>query len=165
MNTFLLYIYSLIVFFVPDTRCFVLKRFLLRLAGAKIGKNVKICSTAHFLGNKRLEIGDNTWIGHYALIICSEDVFIGANCDIAPNVFIGTGTHVIDVNSPNIAGNGVSLPIKIGDGSWLCANCTILPGSTIGNKCIIAAGAVVKGDVPSLELWGGIIAKFIRKIE
>ena len=53
-------------------------------------------------------------------------------------------------------------PIVIKDGAWLCARSTVLAGSEIGLKSIIAAGAVVKGTVEDLELVGGVPAKHIK---
>lgn len=92
------------------------------------------------------------------------NITIGSNVDIAPMCYIGTGTHEITPRSNKIAGNGYSLPIKIADGCWLCVRSTILPGTQIDKKCIVAAGAVVKGSYKSLSLIGGIPAKVIRTL-
>ena len=166
MNNLVLFLTRKIFNLIPETRCFGLKRFLLRLAGAKIGKNVRICSNVSVIGNGNLVIGDNTWIGHETIIICSADIVIGSNVNIAPRCYIGTGTHEInyDETIPNIAGKGLSYPIIIGDGCWVCAGSTLLAGCSIGNQTIIAAGSVVKGSVGSREIWGGVLAKFIKNI-
>lgn len=164
MNSIGLYLIGHIVRVFPDTRCFGLKRFLYRLCGVQIGKNVRICSSVVISGDGELSIGDNTWIGHQALIVCSNKISIGRNCDIAPKVYIGDGTHKINKESLNVAGQGSSIPINIGDGSWLCANATVLPGSSIGEKCIVAAGAVFKGNSNPYEVWGGVVAKKIKEI-
>lgn len=164
MNSTILYLISIFIHLLPETKCFGLKRVLYRLAGADIGKGTRIVSSAKIMGSGKLIIGSNTWIGHDALIICSSNIFIGSHCDIAPRVYIGTGTHIIDVNCEHVSGRGISLPISIGNGCWLCANSMILPGTTIGNKSILAAGAVAKGNIPSRELWGGCIAKKIKDL-
>lgn len=164
MNSLKLQLAGFLVHNLPLTRCFALKRSLYRWAGVTVGANVRIVSSAKIVGNGSLTIGNNTWIGHDVLIVCSDTVTIGANCDIAPRVYIGNGTHVIDPSSSHVAGSGRSLPVEIGDGCWLCVNSTILPGAKIDNKSIIAAGAIVKGEVPSLELWGGVPAKKIRSL-
>lgn len=116
---------------------------MLKLAGAKIGRNVKISSSLKVYGAGTLEVGDNTWIGYQTLIVASSSVVIGANCDIAPRVYIGTGTHLIDVNSDHIAAKDISMDVCIGNGCWLCTNSVILPGVKIGKKSVVAAGAVV----------------------
>lgn len=164
MNNLLLYVAKKVSSLCPETRCFALKRALYRLAGVKIGKNVRITSSATIIGASDLSIGDNTWIGHQALIVCSAPIKIGKNCGIAPRVYIGTGTHEIDRETPGILGKGISMPITIEDGCWLCVNSTILYGTTIADHSIIAPGAVVKGDVPSYELWGGCLAKKIKNL-
>lgn len=164
MNSTKLYITGIIVKFLPATRFYGVKRSLYRWAGAKIGKGVKIVSSAKILGSGSLHIGDDTWVGHDVLIICSADVIIGSHCDIAPRVHIGTGTHVIDKNNDHVAGKGISMPVNIGDGCWVCSNSVILPDTHIGKKAIIAAGSVVKGNVPSFEMWGGCLAKKIKNI-
>lgn len=162
MNTLLLFVVQKLFPIIPDTRGFGAKRFLLRLAGARIGKNVRICSSVRIVGNGILSIGDNTWVGHQSFISVSETLTIGKDVNIAPRVYIGTGTHEIDCNGTSIAGKGVSLPVRIGDGAWLCANCCIIAGVSVGKKSIIAAGAVVIESVPDGELWGGVPAKKLR---
>ena len=165
MNTFILYLSHIIFGILPETRCFQLKAGLLRMSGARIGRNVRICSSVRVYGNGHLSIGDNTWVGHNCFIMCSADVTIGHDVNIAPCCYIGTGTHEIDLCGESIAGKGKSIPIIIGNGAWICASSTILAGSIIGKKSIIAAGAVVKGIVEDCTLVGGVIAKKIKDIE
>lgn len=165
MNSFRLYLVGHIVRILPDTRCFGLKRTLYRWCGVKVGKNVRICSSVVITGDGELSIGDNTWIGHQSFILSSNKVIIGQDVNIAPRVYIGTGTHEIDLDGSAIAGKGVSLPITIGDGVWLCANATIIAGVSIGKKTIIAAGAVITKNVGSCELWGGVPANHIKSLK
>lgn len=80
--------------------------------------------------------GANSPFHKYIRLLCG-------NGDIAPMVYIGTGTHLIDVNADHVAAKDVSKDVYIGNGCWLCANSIILPGTRIGNKCVVAAGAVV----------------------
>ena len=164
MNSFKLYIVGKIMSCLPDTRCFGIKRSLYRWAGAQIGFNVRICSSVKILGSDNLIIGDDTWIGHQSIIICSAVVNIGSNVNIAPRVYIGTGTHEINYEGPSIAGKGKSLPITIGNGSWLCANSQILAGVTIGERSIVAMGGVVLKNIPPLELWGGVPAHRLKTL-
>lgn len=56
------------------------------------------------------------------------------------------------------------MPVRIGNNVWVGANVTILPGVSIGDNAIIAAGAVVTKDVPANMLAAGIPAKVIRHI-
>lgn len=165
MKSWALYIVNLVFRLLPETKCFGLKRALLRFAGAKIGKNVHICSSVSILGAGNLSIGDNTWVGHHVILIPSSYIEIGANVDIAPKVFIGTGTHVIDPDSSRVAGNGISKDVIIGNGCWLCVSSSILAGVRIGEKSIVAAGAVVTKSFGDNILIAGVPAVAKRNVK
>lgn len=164
MKSSILYISSILFPLLPDTRCFGFKRFMLMLAGAKIGRNVRICSSVKVTGAGNLTIGDNTWIGHRVLLVASSSIKIGSNVDIAPNVFIGNGTHEITPDRDRIADIELSKDIEIGDGCWLCANSVILPGVSIGRKCVVAAGSIVTKSVDSMKLIAGIPAEIKKSL-
>ncbi len=160
------YLMTLIMPLLPETKCFGFKRWLLRQTGAKVGNNVRICSSALFIGSGQLEIGDNTWIGHRCIISSSSNIIIGANCDLAPNVYIGNGTHKITPNQSRIADIEISKDITIGDGCWLCVNSTVLPGVSIASRCVVAAGSVVTSSFEEeLVLVAGIPAKIKRSLK
>lgn len=162
MSPLLLFITKKLFSLIPDTHGFAIKRALLRLSGAKIGKNVRVCSSVTIIGDSRLSIGDNTWVGHDCMIVCSAPIQIGNNVNIAPRCYIGTGTHEIDIVGNSVAGKGKSLPVTIADGCWICAGCIVLPGVSVGEKSICASGAVVNRDVENNELVGGVPIQHIR---
>lgn len=165
MRTYVNYINLLIFKLLPETKAFGFKRILLRGAGVKIGANSRVCSSVRIMGNGELIIGENTWIGPETMIISSSKIYIGSNVDIGPRVYIGTGTHVIDVKSKNIAGAGLNRDIKIGNGCWIGVSSTILPGVFLKDKIIVAAGAVVNMSWSSLNIIGGIPAKKIKNLK
>ena len=148
----------------PETRCFALKRSMLRWAGAKVGRNVRVCSSVMIVGAGELEIGDNTWIGHRCLISASSSVRIGKNVDIAPNVFIGNGTHGITPDRDRIADLECSRDVEVGDGCWLCAGSMVLPGVSLGAKCVVAAGSVVTRSFGPMKLLAGVPACIKREL-
>lgn len=161
-----LYAFSLVARLLPATRFFGLKRWLLRLAGAQVGDNVRCASSARFQLTGGLQIGADTWIGHEVLVVGGDaPVRIGACCDIAPRVLLATGTHQIAPHAAHVAGKGYSLPISIGDGCWIGAGAIILGGTTLGPHCIVAAGAVVRGQFPGRVLIGGVPARVIKPID
>lgn len=165
MFPFRLWIYSLVVRLLPETRAFGVKAVLLRWAGAKLGENVRINSSARFLGNGELVIGDDVWIGAEAMIyaVAPSRILIGSHVDIAPRVTIVTGTHEITPSQAHIGGRGTAKSVSIGDGCWVCASATILSGTSIGNKCVIAAGSVVcEGEYASQSLIAGVPARRIK---
>ena len=108
----------------------------------KIGKNVFINSGCCFQDQGGIEIGDNTLIGQ--------------------QVVIATLNH--DMN-PNFRANMFPKSVKIGSNVWVGAKATILPGVTIGNGAVIAAGAVVTKNVPERAVVAGVPAKIIKQIE
>ncbi|MNV28525.1 Galactoside O-acetyltransferase [compost metagenome] len=140
-----------------------MKRALIRWAGGNIGDGVRCASTVAFMLGGELSIGDDTWIGHEVLLTGGRSsIHIGANCDIAPRVTFVCGSHEINPKGPHVAGASFSSPIFIGDGSWVGAGATILGGTKIGERSIIAAGAVVRGEFPAECLIGGVPARVLR---
>lgn len=106
-----------------------------------IGKNVFINSGCHFQDQGGIEIGDGSLIGH--------------------NVVLATINH--DLIPSNNRKNHYA-PIKIGSHVWIGSNATVLPGVTIGDWAVIAAGAVVTQDVPALAVAGGVPAKILKVV-
>lgn len=151
--------------FIPETRGFALKRKLLRFAGAKVGKNVRVCSSAFIAGTGNLEIGSNTWIGHGVMLLATSNLIIEKNVDVAPRVLITTGTHMVGGDLYRAAGSGQSKDVYIKRGAWICANATILPGVIVGEMSVVAAGAVVCRDVDNNCIFAGVPAKLIKEIK
>ncbi len=149
----------------PETSFFALKRALWRWAGAKIGSNVRICSSAFILGTGELEISDDTWIGHQVFIETGSKVTIGSCVDVGPRVYIGTGSHRIDTVGEHTAGEGMSKPVSIGNGVWLGANVTILPGVEIGQKVVVGAGSGGTRNVEPYTSALGPPARQLRDIK
>lgn len=142
MRPVLLSLLSPLVKLLPETRLFALKRWIFRLCGADIADGVRICSSVTILGPGQLKIGSNTWIGHETMIITGSMVEIGADVDIAPRVFIGTGTHGRG-SGIKAAGPGIQKPVSIGNGCWIGAGSLLLPGVQLAPVTTIGAGATV----------------------
>lgn len=162
MRSLINYIITLIIKVLPETRLFKFKNRLYQIYGLQLKENIKICSSARFLGVGNISIGSDTWIGPEVLMVSTSNISIGENVDIAPRVYIGTGTHEIGVDGLRMAGKGIKKDVVIGSGTWIGTGAIILPGVTIGKMCIIAAGAVVNKDVPKNTMVGGVPAKVIK---
>ena len=164
MNTKKLYIYNLICIFLPPTRLFNFKSSLLRWCGAKVGKDVQIFSSAKFMGDFDLEIGDNVFIGHEALIMGPKGskVTIENNAKVASRAIVVTGSHIFSTKGPNIAGEGVCADIRICDGALVDTASIVVPGKTINRMSHVAAGSVVTHDVPEYARVAGIPARIIK---
>lgn len=166
MNTKRLYLYKLLVMFLPESRCFGLKNRLLRWAGACIGNNVRIYSSVLVLGNGRLEIGDDVFIGPRSILSSSGDAVlrIGNHVNIGAMSYITTGTHLIDSEGVRSCGEGFNRDVVIEDGAWLTVHVFVLPGVMterliIGAKAMIMGGSVVTSCVDPRAMMLGNPAK------
>ena len=93
-------------------------------------------------------IGDNTSFNVGCIVVSRCRIEIGKNVSLGPNVLIYDHDHIMDGNC-GTRGTGYNLgAVEIGDNTWIGAGTIILLGSRIGKNCVIAAGSVVKGDVP-----------------
>ena len=108
-------------------------------------------------------IGDHTRIGLHNTIIGPVD--IGNHVNLAQGITVTALNHNFSDTNKRIDEQGVSTnPVTIEDDVWVGANAVILPGVTIGEHCVVAAGAVVTKDVPPHSLVAGVPAKVIKKI-
>ena len=108
-----------------------------------------------------LRIGRGTSIGFDNHFDCRNGVYIGNNVDTATGVMLWSLHH--DYNDIKFKTKGGS--IYVGDYVWLGARCVILPGVTIGEGAVVAAGAVVSKDVKAWTVVGGVPAKQIGERE
>ena len=110
-----------------------------------------------------VQIGDYTRIGLHNTII--GPVKIGNHVNLAQGITVTALNHNFDDTNKRIDEQGVSTnAVTIEDDVWIGANAVILPGVTIGNHCVVAAGAVVTKDVPPHSLVAGVPAKVIKQI-
>ena len=108
-------------------------------------------------------IGNHTRIGLHNTII--GPVEIGSHVNLAQGITVTALNHNFDDSEKRIDEQGVSTnPVTIEDDVWIGANAVILPGVTVGNHCVVAAGAVVTKDVPPHSLVAGVPAKVIKQI-
>lgn len=108
-------------------------------------------------------IGDHTRIGIHNTII--GPVCIGSHVNLAQGITVTALNHNFEDIKKRIDEQGISTkPVIIGDDVWIGANAVILPGVTIGQHAVVAAGAVVTNDVPDNTVVGGVPAKIIKKI-
>ncbi|SFI89938.1 transferase hexapeptide (six repeat-containing protein) [Kaistella treverensis] len=89
---------------------------------------------------------------------CSERIDIGYDVAISERVIIRDSDNhqILDGK------HQPTQPVKIGNHVWIGANVTILKGVTIGDGCVIAAGALVNKDIPPNSLAGGVPAKVLK---
>jgi maltose O-acetyltransferase len=136
------------------------RRTLLRAGGVKLGKMIWGLERCWFQ-SPRISIGTGSYVNAGCWFEGSGEIAVGDNCLFGPEVLVLTSTHAL--GRDGVIGRAMeSRPVRIGDGSWIGARATILPGVTIGAGAVIAAGAVVTEDCESGAVYGGTPARRIR---
>ena len=108
-------------------------------------------------------IGDHTRVGLHNTVI--GPVTIGSHVNLAQGITVTALNHNFAEKDLRIDEQGVSTnPVNIGNDIWIGANAVILPGVTIGDHSVVAAGAVVTKDVPPHTLVAGVPAKIIKEL-
>lgn len=110
---------------------------------------------------EKLELGDQVDIGEFTHIRANGGVRIGSRVLIAAHVTITTREHPVALPRWGVTKDA---PIVIEDDVWIGAGAILLPGVTIGRGSVIAAGAVVTGDVPPFTVAGGVPARTIKQV-
>lgn len=108
-------------------------------------------------------IGDHTRVGIHNTII--GPVSIGNHVNLAQGITVTALNHNFSDPDKLIDEQGISTAaVHIGDDVWIGANAVVLPGVTIGNHSVVAAGAIVTKDVPQGSLVAGVPAKILKQI-
>ena len=158
-----------------------------KISTTKLGKNFS-CGKYCLIG-RDVTIRDNVKIGNFSYInstdrpvIVESNVTIGSFCSIAPGVFIGPGQHYLELVTTHpimynpyylslmgskketkiIGLKDANIETKIGNDVWIGINSIIMPGVSIGNGAVIAAGSVVTKNVPEYSIVAGVPAKVIK---
>lgn len=132
------------------------------LTGQKIDESFGLCPPFYTNCGKNIKIGKNVFINSGCNFQDQGGIFIDDGVLIGHMVMLATLNHS---ENPEHRGDMIPEPIHIGKNVWIGANATILAGVSVGDGAIIAAGAVVTKNVPKNTIFGGVPAKFIRKID
>ena len=138
------------------------RRILSEITGREIDNSTTIFIPFHTNFGRHIQIGKNVFINHACTFLDLGGITIEDDVQIGPKVNIITENHPVDPSQRKML-NLKSVLIK--RNAWIGAAATILPGVTIGENAIVAAGAVVHKDVPANTIVGGIPARIIKTIE
>jgi acetyltransferase-like isoleucine patch superfamily enzyme len=135
---------------------------LSEVIGSEIDKSTTVFVPFHTNFGKHIKIGKNVFINHACSFLDLGGITIEDDVLIGPRVNLITENHPVD---PAKRKHLDLKSILIKRNAWIGAGATILPGVTVGENSIVAAGAVVNKDVPDNSIVGGIPAKLIKVIE
>lgn len=119
------------------------RNFLLRMFGAKIGKNVIIRPSVKITYPWKLEVGENSWVGDNVELYTLGNIIIGSNTIISQKSYICAASH--DYMSPSF--DIWSKDIIIGDGVWIATDVFVAPGVQVGNGSVVGARSSVYKNI------------------
>lgn len=133
------------------------RRFLLRLFGAKVGRDVHVYPSVRIAMPWNLTVGEESAIGDRALVYNLGPARIGSRVTISHQAHLCGGTH--DHRDPRFELQKCAVTVE--DGAWICADAFIGPNVTVGTNAIVAARAVVTKDVDPGMIVAGNPAQLV----
>ncbi len=134
---------------------------LSEIIGSKIDESTGIFAPFYTNFGKHIQIGKNVFINHACSFLDMGGITIEDDVLIGPRVNLVTENHPID---PSNRKNLLCSSILIKKNAWIGAGATILPGVTVGENAVVAAGSVVTKNVPSYTIVSGVPAKHLKNI-
>lgn len=135
--------------------------FLLRCFGAKVGAGCVLKSSCEIWQPWKLEMGDYVALSEHVICYTVDRIKIGSQTTVSREAFLCCAGH--DVASPIM--ELTYAPITIGSNCWIAGRAIVMPGVSVGDGAVVAAGAVATKDVEPWSVVGGNPAKFIKKRE
>ena len=137
--------------------------WLLGLAMKHRGKDFQVASGVLINRLDNVSVGDHVILASGVVLLAALQITIEDEVLVAHHTVITDGNHTFEGGSFRF-GPRRNRPVVIGHGAWIGANCTVLPGVTIGRGALVAANSAVSKDVPDGCVVGGVPAKVIRMV-
>jgi acetyltransferase-like isoleucine patch superfamily enzyme len=125
------------------------------------GEGASIYNSAVVYGD--VKVGSKTWIGPYVVLDGSGGLSIGSTCSIS------CGVHIYSHDTVDWALSGGKLPyrrkpVSIGDCCYIGSQVVIAAGVTVGSQCVVSANSLIREDVPSRTIVGGVPARRLGEV-
>ncbi|MFD2934845.1 DapH/DapD/GlmU-related protein [Spirosoma flavum] len=131
------------------------------IIGVEIDESTAIFPPFHTNLGRFIRLGKNIFINHACSFLDIGGITIEDDVQIGPRVNLTSENHPLD---PTDRQTLIPRPIVIKRNAWIGAGSTILPGVTIGENAVVAAGAVVSRDVPANTVVAGVPAKVVKAL-
>lgn len=138
-----------------------LRKLFSQLIGQPVDESFGLFPPFYTDCGKNIHIGKQVFINMGCKFQDQGGIFIEDGALIGHNVVLATLNHAM---RPERRGDMLPAPIHIGKRVWIGSNAAVLPGVTIGDGAIVAAGAVVTRDVPENTIVGGVPARVLRHL-
>jgi len=135
---------------------------LFRWLGVRIGKGTVVDGGGYIYGSQ-LHIGRRSFVNRGCYFDLTAPVHLGDEVEVGHGVTFITASHGIGPATRR-AGSVTGKPIRVGNGAWIGAGATLLPGIEIGRGAVVAAGALVNTNVPEDALVAGVPARQLRQL-
>lgn len=137
------------------------RKYLGEITGESIDESTTVFPPFYTNFGKFIRLGRNVFINHACSFLDLGGITIEDDVMIGPRVNITSESHPVEVAERKTLVPGA---VTIKRNAWIGAAATIMPGITIGENSVIAAGAVVTSDVPANSVAAGIPAKVIKEL-
>lgn len=127
----------------------------------QMGEDIHIEKPIHIDYGCNIKLGNHVFINFDWTVLDCMPVTVGDHVFIGPHVSFYTAHHPLDPQTRD-QHIGFAEPIQIGNHVWIGGNCTVLPGVTIGDGCVIGAGSLVTHDIPAGMLAVGSPCRVVR---
>jgi acetyltransferase-like isoleucine patch superfamily enzyme len=137
------------------------RKLLTEITGSEVDETTTLAIPFYTNFGRFIKIGKRVYINHACSFLDMGGITLEDDVLIGPKVNLITENHPLDLVDRRAL---ISKPILIKRNAWIGAAATILPGVTIGENSVVAAGAVVSKDVPANTVVGGVRAKIIKSL-
>jgi len=135
------------------------RRFLLRLFGSRLGRQVHVYPSVRITIPWNLSAGDHSAIGDRAIVYALGPITLGDRVTVSQGAHLCAGTH--DYHDPAMP--LLKLPITIDSDAWICADAFVGPGVRVGARAILGARCVVTKDVEPDAIMIGNPGRLLRR--
>jgi len=139
----------------------VMRDWISMIVGKKVHESTTVLGPLHANYGEFIEIGRNVFINHGCSFLSLGRIIIEDEVLIGPKVNLITESHPLNPVDRKAL---LVKPVVIKRNAWIGVGATILPGVTVGENAVVAAGSVVSKDVPANSVVAGVPAKHVKTI-